>query len=75
VGGVAEESDTRDSVPPVPNGQSVDCAKDGGGFSVGDQCGQFRGPPSNSAATCAVAVAGLAKSMPAIHACGLESAT
>jgi len=44
VGGVAQEGDARDSVLAVANRQGIDWAKDGGGFPVGDECGEFGSP-------------------------------
>jgi hypothetical protein len=44
VGGVAKEGDARDPVPPVADRQGIDRAKDGGSVTVGDKCGEFRGP-------------------------------
>lgn len=63
MGGVAQQGDARNSVPPVGNRQGIDCAKNGGSFPICDECGELRG------------VAGLAKWISAIHSGGLESAT
>jgi hypothetical protein len=45
VGGVAQQGDARNPVPPVANRQRIDRAKNGGGFPVGDERGELRSPP------------------------------
>jgi hypothetical protein len=75
VGGVAQEGDARDSVPPVANRQGIDCAKDGSVSPSVMSAVSSGAHPVNFSATRAVAAAGPAESMSAIHSCGLDSAT